>query len=411
MADNIWALSTNSVAKLQSAVINGNKVFNGPVEFQAPVWISNTNNSSSTSTGCLTTVGGIGVGGNLSVGGKILQTIGGGGIAIGSSNTYGGAANAGTYNICIGDNAGNAITSTATGHVFIGQGAGSGVTTALNNVYIGQNAGAGNSTGGLNVIVGGCTTAPSIGAGTNACTIIGVDTGTSVLTGNGNTILGAQTAGALTSGTTNTIIGRNCANTLATGSNNIIIGNLAGNGMGTGASGCIEITNFQHSNSLSNVMILGQPALTESRLWGSAATRFVANGATVNLLAYNSYLNDSTAVAATTVNVFNATTAAINIGGGSALTTIGSAQTTVNKLNCIQTGAAAATGTATLNQTTAVVVNTSAVTANSTICLSYAVPAGTAIGGYYVSAISAGNSFSLKSTAADTSTVNWVIIN
>jgi hypothetical protein len=68
-------------------------------------------------------------------------------------------------------------------------------------------------------------------------------------------------------------------------------------------------------------------------------------------------------------------------------------------------------GTATLNSTTAVLVATTAVTANSRIFLTTQAPAGTAIGTPYVSARTAGTSFQMKSTGtSDTSTVAWMIV-
>ena len=68
-----------------------------------------------------------------------------------------------------------------------------------------------------------------------------------------------------------------------------------------------------------------------------------------------------------------------------------------------------AQGTVVLNGTTAVVVPATAVTANSRIFLTIQSPAGTP-GSPYVSARSAGVSFSVKSTAGDTSTCAWFIL-
>ncbi|MFE7237177.1 hypothetical protein [Streptomyces sp. NPDC057580] len=77
----------------------------------------------------------------------------------------------------------------------------------------------------------------------------------------------------------------------------------------------------------------------------------------------------------------------------------------------VKEGTNAKMGTATLNGTTAVVVSTTAVTANSRIQLTIQTPnAGTA-GSAYVSARTAGTSFSIKSTnAADVSTVAWMLV-
>lgn len=77
----------------------------------------------------------------------------------------------------------------------------------------------------------------------------------------------------------------------------------------------------------------------------------------------------------------------------------------------VKEGTNAKMGTATLNGTTAVVVSTTAVTANSRIFLTIQTPnAGTAASPY-VSTRTAGTSFSVKSTAAgDVSTVAWMIV-
>ena len=73
-------------------------------------------------------------------------------------------------------------------------------------------------------------------------------------------------------------------------------------------------------------------------------------------------------------------------------------------------GSNAKQGTATLNGTTAVVVSNTSVTANSRIMLTIQVPGGGTTGSPYVSARTAGTSFSVKSTGAgDTSTVAYEI--
>lgn len=76
----------------------------------------------------------------------------------------------------------------------------------------------------------------------------------------------------------------------------------------------------------------------------------------------------------------------------------------------VKEGANACLGTATLNGTTAVVVNTTKVTATSRIMLTINTPGGTPASPY-VSTRVAGTSFSVKSTgASDTSVVAWHII-
>lgn len=78
----------------------------------------------------------------------------------------------------------------------------------------------------------------------------------------------------------------------------------------------------------------------------------------------------------------------------------------------IAEGSNAKMGTATANGTTAVVVSTTAVTANSRIFLTAQNPNAGTPGALYVSAISAGTSFSIKSTSGtDASTVAWLIVD
>jgi hypothetical protein len=73
-------------------------------------------------------------------------------------------------------------------------------------------------------------------------------------------------------------------------------------------------------------------------------------------------------------------------------------------------GTNARSGTATLNGTTAVVINNTSVTANTRIQLTIQAPGGT-VGSPYVSTRTAGTSFQIKSTTAgDTSTVAWLLV-
>lgn len=76
----------------------------------------------------------------------------------------------------------------------------------------------------------------------------------------------------------------------------------------------------------------------------------------------------------------------------------------------VKEGSNATMGTLALNGATPVVVATSAVKANSRIFLTHNTPGGTPAFAW-VSARSAGVSFSVTGTALDTSTVAWLIIN
>jgi len=64
------------------------------------------------------------------------------------------------------------------------------------------------------------------------------------------------------------------------------------------------------------------------------------------------------------------------------------------------------------NGTTAVTVSTTAITANSVVVFGLKTQAGTAAtSGPFMSAVTAGTSFQIKSTAGDTSVYNWVILD
>ena len=75
----------------------------------------------------------------------------------------------------------------------------------------------------------------------------------------------------------------------------------------------------------------------------------------------------------------------------------------------VPTGAAGIAGTGTFNGTTAVVICTAAVTASSIILIT---PTASMAGQFYISAQSAGTSFSVKSTnASDAGGFNWFLVN
>lgn len=93
---------------------------------------------------------------------------------------------------------------------------------------------------------------------------------------------------------------------------------------------------------------------------------------------------------------------AFNVFGGLAVGTAGQTLT-------VKGGANSKAGTVTANGTTAVTVSTTAVTTGSTIILSY--KSGTqGTGTAWVSALTAGTSFQIKSVTGDSAVYNWVII-
>lgn len=78
----------------------------------------------------------------------------------------------------------------------------------------------------------------------------------------------------------------------------------------------------------------------------------------------------------------------------------------------VASGSNAKAGTVTANGTTAVTVTTTAITANSVVVFGLKTQAGTAATtAPFMSAVTAGTSFQIKSSAGDTSVYNWVILD
>jgi len=78
----------------------------------------------------------------------------------------------------------------------------------------------------------------------------------------------------------------------------------------------------------------------------------------------------------------------------------------------VKSGTNAKAGTVTANGTTAVTVSTTAITANSVVVFGLKTQSGTAAtAAPFMSAVTAGTSFQIKSSAGDTSVYNWVILD
>lgn len=78
----------------------------------------------------------------------------------------------------------------------------------------------------------------------------------------------------------------------------------------------------------------------------------------------------------------------------------------------VKSGTNAKAGTVTANGTTAVTVSTTAITANSVVVFGLKTQSGTAATtAPFMSAVTAGTSFQIKSSAGDTSVYNWVILD
>jgi hypothetical protein len=156
--------------------------------------------------------------------GSLLHNIGGSNaIWLGGNLTMTGADN-----VCIGENAGLALTS-AGDNILIGDNAGKNLTTGNDNIYIGEDAGyLGGNSATLNVCIGRRAGASYIGQGS---LILGYESGYLQQSGNYNVILGykAFRGAGSTSNDRNISIGYNSAYNVGAGVDYAIcIGDSAG---------------------------------------------------------------------------------------------------------------------------------------------------------------------------------------
>ena len=126
--------------------------------------------------------------------------------------------------------------------------------------------------------------------------------------------------------------------------------------------------------------------------------------------AYFTYVNNTVAAAtiqgASSVTVTGGTLVPAN-SWATYLVTLATATTVT--MQCVAQGFFPTSGTVTANAATPVVVSTAAVTAGSNIILTYASGSVGATGAF-VSAKTAGTSFSIKSVTSDTAVYNWTIL-
>jgi len=160
---------------------------------------------------------------------------------------------AGTSNFVAGVNAGNTIESGGNYNVCVGDEAGTAITTGDNNVFIGYAAGDNMSTGSGNTHVGKDAGTDQTTASDN--TLIGTSAGANITDGPYNTLVGNLVGDDVTSGTYMTMIGYNLAASAADGENQIVlgqgIGGEADNCFTFGKSGNKMFNNFSSNNSWS----------------------------------------------------------------------------------------------------------------------------------------------------------------
>jgi len=218
-----------------------------------------TTNSNSCNSGTLIVAGGMGVGGNLNVCGYIntftdyelnsmvILNATGTNLALGFS-----AANPtqGSGNTVVGNQAGAAITNSATSNTIMGSAAADALSSGSNNVVIGAQAGQALTSGSDNTWVG-YLAGQSAAAASAENTFVGTQAGQS-LSGNENVVIG-QSAGTSTSSTVSqsVFIGYG-AGASSQGTNNTFIGYQSGqsnNGSNNTALGAGTSINSGISNA------------------------------------------------------------------------------------------------------------------------------------------------------------------
>ena len=129
---------------------------------------------------------------------------------------------AGTSNFVAGVNAGNTIESGGNYNVCVGDEAGTAITTGDANIYIGFQAGDAATTGGDNIAIGYDALTTMSTAASN--TVVGAYAGDAINTGHQNTLIGHQAGTDLTTGAQNTFLGKNAGDDVTDGAENTLVG-------------------------------------------------------------------------------------------------------------------------------------------------------------------------------------------
>lgn len=236
----------------------------------------------------------------------------------------------------------------------------------------------------------GISTTSNYGISSSQASASSISVTNSNVTVLGGIQLGSSSASTFTSGTKNAIT---------------IVGNYAptsGTGLFYNMSFTPTINQTGGANGATGAIIF-EPTLTSVGSKWSALTSATSNSNAlfINQTGSSSY---STHVGAFGFGSTTVPTDKVEITGNLALLTAG------NKLK-IATGANASVGTSAAMTAGTITINTTAVTANSQIFLTHATLGGTQ-GILSVGTVTAGTSFVINSSSAtDTGTVNWLIIN
>ena len=165
---------------------------------------------------------------------------------------------AGTSNFRAGVNAGNSIASGGNYNVCVGDEAGTAITTGDRNVAVGYQSLDANDTGGENVSIGyGALTTSTSG---NGLVAIGDQALEANSTAGSNTAVGKAALKSNTTGTNNTSVGKNSLDANTTANNNTSVGVDSLTTNQTGAS-CVAVGTYTLQNStVSNNVAVGVSA-------------------------------------------------------------------------------------------------------------------------------------------------------
>ena len=152
----------------------------------------------------------------------------------------------GTSNYRAGVNAGDAVASGGEKNVFVGDEAGTAITTSDKNVAIGFEALKTDTLGTASVAIGhgALSTQNHTSAAQTFNVAIGFDSGKSITTGTKNTLIGNETGDALTTGNTNVAVGNRALSTDTLGDHSVAIGD-----------GALQTQNFTSSTDNYNIAI------------------------------------------------------------------------------------------------------------------------------------------------------------
>lgn len=198
----------------------------------------------------------------------------------------------GIGNICIGALAGDAILD-GFSNMCVGTSSGSAITSGSNNAFVGVQSGRDMTDGVQNVGVG---TNALLSANADFCVAVGTAALDSC-TGDNNTGIGQDAGGSITSGTGNTFLGAqagNNANQLATAVDSMALGT-------------------DSFTTASNQVVLGGPAVTDTRLRGDVSISNQTEG-NVGRLTYRTAQQAVTLSGASTDSTINIPAGAVLLG-------------------------------------------------------------------------------------------------